>query len=149
MSEYSTIDAQLTWLARHNHPCLDSIKESLYELQRLRIKMRHVPPDNDVRLDMPSIGEIMDATADEFGIEKKYMRAKIREYTYVMPRQVAMYLATAYFGYSSAEVGKWMRKHHSTVIYGRQNIERLMTWNARIRVKVDHLKNKLKYAKND
>jgi chromosomal replication initiator protein len=74
----------------------------------------------------PTINGIVRLVAEEFGIEASELRGKSNARAISFPRQVAMYLIRELIGSSYPEIGRAFRgKHHTTVIYAVNKIERL------------------------
>jgi chromosomal replication initiator protein len=71
-------------------------------------------------------GEILKVVSAHYGIKVSDMKTKSNARPVSYPRQVAMYLCKALTDLSYPEIGKlFNNKHHSTVIYSVEKIERL------------------------
>jgi chromosomal replication initiator protein len=70
--------------------------------------------------------EILRVVAGHYGIKVTEMKSKSNSRPIAYPRQVAMYLCKALTDLSYPEIGKlFNNKHHSTVIYSVEKIEKL------------------------
>jgi chromosomal replication initiator protein len=70
--------------------------------------------------------EILKVAANHYGIKVSDMKTKSNARPIAYPRQVAMYLCKTLTDLSYPEIGKlFNNKHHSTVIYSVEKIERL------------------------
>lgn len=76
-----------------------------------------------IRTDFPSVKEIIEATAKQFGITVVDIQSARRDRASTVPRQVAMYLAKTLTPLSYPAIGRIMRNiDHTTVLYGYQKI---------------------------
>lgn len=69
------------------------------------------------------IGDIIAATAAEFGVPALRVLGKQRQRDLVSARQVAMFLAREVTEYSLKEIGEAFRRHHSTVAHAIVRVE--------------------------
>ena len=69
------------------------------------------------------IGDIIAATAAEFGVPALRVLGKQRQRDLVSARQVAMFLAREVTEYSLKEIGEAFRRHHSTVAHAITRVE--------------------------
>lgn len=69
------------------------------------------------------IGDIIAATATEFGVPALRVLGKQRQRDLVSARQVAMFLAREVTEYSLKEIGEAFRRHHSTVAHAIVRVE--------------------------
>src|SRR5204863_6698504 len=64
-----------------------------------------------------SLGEIVDATAQEFGVRREDVMARGRRAAVATARQVAMYLARELTDHSLPEIGRGIgQRNHTTVL---------------------------------
>jgi chromosomal replication initiator protein len=98
----------------------------------------------DTAPDASGISEILDATAQEFGVERESLLARDRRPTVATARQVAMYLARELTEHSLPEIGRGMGgRNHSTVLHAVNRIGAAMRTDATVRNAVDNLHRRL------
>ncbi len=95
-----------------------------------------------------TIDEIQKAVAVFFNIKFSDLRSKRRHRAIAMPRQIAMYLARQYGGFSFPEIGSsFGGKDHSTAIHAVKKIEKELKENSEIKNAVKSLKQNLGISK--
>ncbi len=62
--------------------------------------------------------DIMFISAAYFGTTVDDVRGKSREYKFMHPRQIAMYLCRELTDYSTVEIGVFFHRDHTTIIHG-------------------------------
>jgi chromosomal replication initiator protein len=91
-----------------------------------------------------SITEILDATAVEFGVERKQILARDRRPQVAAARQVAMYLARELTDHSLPEIGRGIgERNHTTVLHAVNRISLSVGQDPAIRHAVDNLRKRL------
>jgi chromosomal replication initiator protein len=91
-----------------------------------------------------SITEILDATAQEFGVERQLLLARGRRPPVAAARQVAMYLARELTDHSLPEIGRGIgNRNHTTVIHAVNRIRLAVGQDPAIRQAVDNLRKRL------
>ena len=85
-----------------------------------------------------------------FKISKNEMLSPRRSRYLVRPRQTAIYLAKMLTSKSLPEIGRsFSNRDHTTVIHSVKTIEKLRKEDNELNIKIDSLKNKILYNKND
>jgi chromosomal replication initiator protein len=98
----------------------------------------------DTAPDSCSIGEILDAAAQEFGVERTALMARDRRPTVSAARQVAMYLARELTEHSLPEIGRGIGgRNHTTVLHAVNRISAAMGTDESVRNSVDNLRRRL------
>jgi chromosomal replication initiator protein len=98
----------------------------------------------DTAPDARGISEILDATAQEFGVERESLLARDRRPTVATARQVAMYLARELTEHSLPEIGRGMGgRNHSTVLHAVNRVGAAMRTDPAVRSAVDNLHRRL------
>jgi len=99
--------------------------------------------------DTCGIGEILDATAREFGVERDALLARDRRPSVATARQVAMFLARELTDHSLPEIGRGMgNRNHSTVVYALNRVSTVMRTDADMRDAVDNLRRRLGHPRH-
>lgn len=87
-----------------------------------------------------SIAEIKKHVAEYHGIREELMVGKSRYIEYLLPRQIAMYLARQLTDLSLPNIGRYLGgRDHTTVMHAVSKISRLVAENPHIRTKVGDL----------
>ena len=74
-----------------------------------------------------TIDEIIKAVANKFNVKKTDIKSQKRNKTFVLPRQIAMYLSRKITNLSYPDIGSEIGgKDHSTVIYANNKIKKLI-----------------------
>lgn len=91
-----------------------------------------------------SIRAIQELVARRFGISRDEIVSASYRHKIVLPRQVAMWLACRAVGYSTTQVAHMFGwKHHTTVCYATQKIDRLYTSDVKMKNILEDLKTVL------
>jgi chromosomal replication initiator protein len=90
------------------------------------------------------IPEIVDAAAQEFGVERDDVMARNRRPDVAMARQVAMYVARELTDHSLPEIGRGVGgRNHTTVLHAVNRVTASMDADPRVRNAVDNLRKRL------
>jgi chromosomal replication initiator protein len=94
--------------------------------------------------DSCGIDEILDAAAQEFGVEREALLARDRRATVATARQVAMYLARELTEHSLPEIGRGIGgRNHTTVLHAVNRVSATMRTDDSVRTAVDNLRRRL------
>ena len=86
------------------------------------------------------IGEILDAAASEFGVERQALLARDRHPAVATARQVAMYLARELTDHSLPEIGRGIGgRSHTTVLHAVNRVASAVQTDPAVRNAVDNL----------
>ena len=97
-----------------------------------------------------TIDNIQTIVCKYFKISKNEMLSSRRSRYLVRPRQTAIYLAKMLTSKSLPEIGRcFANRDHTTVIHSVKTIEKLRKEDAELNLKIDTLKNKILYNKED
>ncbi len=97
-----------------------------------------------------TIDSIQTIVCRHFKISKNEMLSSRRSRYLVRPRQTAIYLAKMLTSKSLPEIGRaFSNRDHTTVIHSVKTIERLRKEDNELNIKIDTLKNKILYNKED
>ena len=98
----------------------------------------------DTGTDTCGIGEILDAAASEFGVERRALIARDRHPAVTTARQVAMYLARELTGHSLPEIGRGIGgRSHTTVLHAVNRIHAAVKTDPDVQSAVDNLRRQL------
>ena len=98
----------------------------------------------DAATDACGIGEILDAAAQEFGVEREALLARDRRPTVATARQVAMFLARELTEHSLPEIGRGIGgRNHTTVLHAVNRVSAAMHSDDSVRSAVDNLRRRL------
>ncbi len=98
----------------------------------------------DTAPDACGLSEILDAAAQEFGVEREALLARDRRPAVATARQVAMYLARELTEHSLPEIGRGIGgRNHSTVLHAVNRISAAMRTDTAVRNAVDNLHRRL------
>jgi len=90
------------------------------------------------------IGEILDAAAQEFGVERAAIVARDRRPPVATARQVAMYLARELTEHSLPEIGRGVGgRNHTTVLHALNRVNTLLSVDPELQTAVDNLRRRL------
>jgi chromosomal replication initiator protein len=90
------------------------------------------------------IGEILDAAAREFGVERQALLARDRHPAVATARQVAMYLARELTEHSLPEIGRGMGgRSHTTVLHAVNRVSAALNSDPAVQSAVDNLRRQL------
>ena len=94
--------------------------------------------------DACGIGEILDAAAQEFGVEREALVARDRRPPVATARQVAMYLARELTEHSLPEIGRGIGgRNHTTVLHAVNRVGAAIRTDDSVRTAVDNLRRRL------
>jgi chromosomal replication initiator protein len=94
--------------------------------------------------DACGLGEILDAAAQEFGVERESLLARDRRPAVAEARQVAMYLARELTEHSLPEIGRGIGgRNHTTVLHAVNRIGAAIRSDESVRTAVDNLRRRL------
>ncbi len=97
-----------------------------------------------------TIDGIQTTVCKYFKISKNEMLSSRRSRYLVRPRQTAIYLAKMLTSKSLPEIGRcFSNRDHTTVIHSVKTIEKLRKEDNELNLKIDNLKNKILYNKED
>ncbi len=98
----------------------------------------------DTASDACAIGEILDAAAQEFGVERDALLARDRRPTVSTARQVAMFLARELTEHSLPEIGRGVGgRNHTTVLHAVNRVSAAMHSDDSVRSAVHNLRRRL------
>jgi len=98
----------------------------------------------DTAPDACGLSEILDATAQEFGVARESLLARDRRPDVAMARQVAMYVARELTEHSLPEIGRGIGgRNHSTVLHAVSRIGAAIRTDPAVRKAVDNLHRRL------
>ena len=98
----------------------------------------------DTARDACGLGEILDAAAQEFGVEREALTARDRRPAVATARQVAMYLARELTEHSLPEIGRGIGgRNHTTVLHAVNRVSAAMRSDDSVREAVDNLRRRL------
>ncbi len=99
---------------------------------------------DDTAPDACGLSEILDAAAQEFGVERESLLARDRRPDVAMARQVAMYVARELTEHSLPEIGRGIGgRNHSTVLHAVNRIGAALRSDPVVRKAVDNLHRRL------
>src|ERR1700733_5361265 len=84
---------------------------------------------------------IIHAICQYFHTTFKRLDVDKRDQRLCFPRQTIMYFLKYHGGLSSVRIGKLMKKHHGTVIFGIRKIEGLLDVDPIVKDQLDEIKN--------
>jgi chromosomal replication initiator protein len=94
--------------------------------------------------DACGLGEILDAAAQEFGVEREALLARDRRPPVAEARQVAMYLARELTEHSLPEIGRGIGgRNHTTVLHAVNRVGAAIRSDESVRIAVDRLRRRL------
>jgi len=97
-----------------------------------------------------TIENIQTIVCQYFKISKNEMLSSRRSRYLVRPRQTAIYLAKMLTSKSLPEIGRYFsNRDHTTVIHSVKTIERLRKEDNELNIKIDSLKNKILYKREN
>lgn len=91
----------------------------------------------------PPVMDIVRLVADAYRVSQCEIQASRKTKRLAHARQVAMYLCRELSGESYPEIGRAMRRHHSTVIHGVQKIRRLVAEDPGVELEVYELRRSI------
>jgi chromosomal replication initiator protein len=94
--------------------------------------------------DVRSVNEIVEATAQEFGLAPEALRGKSRQQSVSAARHVAMYLASELTEHSPGEIGEAIGgRDRKTVTHGISRATRVLASDQLVRNSVNNLRRRL------
>jgi chromosomal replication initiator protein len=94
--------------------------------------------------DACGLTEILDAAAQEFGVEREALLARDRRPAVATARQVAMYLARELTEHSLPEIGRGIGgRNHTTVLHAVNRVGAALKTDDSVRTAVDNLRRRL------
>ena len=98
----------------------------------------------DSSVDTCGLSEIIDAAAQEFGVERESLLARDRRPAVASARQVAMYLARELTEHSLPEIGRGIGgRNHTTVLHAVNRVGAAIRTDPTVRSAVDNLRRRL------
>jgi chromosomal replication initiator protein len=98
----------------------------------------------DTTPDTCGLAEILDAAAQEFGVEREALLARDRRPAVATARQVAMYLARELTEHSLPEIGRGIGgRNHTTVLHAVNRVGAALRTDEGVRSAVDNLRRRL------
>ena len=101
------------------------LKNSKITVDVVRLALFEILPDE--RTTSPS--DIIRFVAQHYGIRVADLKGRSNRRSIALPRQVAMYLIRSILELSFPEIGKIFSKHHSTVMYAVDNVQKMRQSN--------------------
>ena len=99
---------------------------------------------DDTATDACGIAEIVDAAAQEFGVERAALLARDRRPAVATARQVAMFLARELTEHSLPEIGRSIGgRNHTTVLHAVNRVSAAINSDDSVRSAVDNLRRRL------
>jgi chromosomal replication initiator protein len=94
--------------------------------------------------DTCGLSEIIDAAAQEFGVERESLLARSRQRSVTRARHVAMYLARELTAHNYSEIGRGIGgRDHTTVLHAITQIGNAVHTDPDVRQSVDNLRRRL------
>lgn len=128
----SELRDELTTLRKEFEEARDTANEVIRGLQ---------PVESDLPVTMARIAQVV---CQEFGVTMSELRSTRRQRKYARPRQVAYWLADYFTSHSLMTIGDYMRRDHTTVMYGIRKVAQLRSGDERFRAMTDALVEKIK-----
>jgi chromosomal replication initiator protein len=98
----------------------------------------------DTSPDACGLSEIVDAAAQEFGVQRESLLARDRRPDVAFARQVAMYLARELTEHSLPEIGRGIGgRNHTTVLHAVNRVDATVRTDPAVRNAVDNLRRRL------
>ena len=112
------------------------------DLNMAKDALKHLVKEKEEKV--VTIDEIQKAVASFYDIKFSEMKSKKRHKNIALPRQIAMYMAREFGGFSFPEIGSsFGGNDHSTAIHACRKIERELKENAEIKQAVRSLKQNI------
>jgi chromosomal replication initiator protein len=128
------LDVLITHLALH-----PELSGGLTDLERVRRIL-----GSDLRPQAPLATEtVLDIIGRHFAVRGNELRAQSRSPRVSTPRQIAMYLLREHCDLSYPQIGRVLRRHHTTVMHGCQRIASLRESNTNLGATVSMLEKEL------
>ena len=111
---------------------IDMAKEILKDMVR----------EQDKKIDA---SKIFQRVAEYFNLEAEDLKGKKRSKSFVLPKQIAMYLFRELTDYSLPEIGKiFGTKHHTTILYAHRKLKDTLRNDSKVNNIVNEITQKLK-----
>ena len=111
---------------------IDMAKEILKDMVR----------EQDKKIDA---SKIFQRVAEYFNLEAEDLKGKKRSKSFVLPKQIAMYLFRELTDYSLPEIGKiFGTKHHTTILYAHRKLKEILRKDSKVNNIVSEITQKLK-----
>jgi len=111
---------------------IDMAKEILKDMVR----------EQDKKIDA---SKIFQRVAEYFNLEAEDLKGKKRSKSFVLPKQIAMYLFRELTDYSLPEIGKiFGTKHHTTILYAHRKLKEILKKDSKVNNIVSEITQKLK-----
>ncbi len=102
--------------------------------------LSNVFASQQIQVEMP---EVVQTTADFFGVTTEQIRGSGRARDIVLPRQVAMYLTRELTGHSLPEIGQYFGRDHSTVMHAINKVTNTLRKDGDLALKVSQVREGL------
>lgn len=90
-----------------------------------------------------SIDDVFTTTANHFNVSLIDMKGKSRSKNIIIPRQIAIFIASKYGKFTQSDIGKYLGKDHTTIGYTINKTEPLIDMDETLKRAVGDIKNKL------
>jgi hypothetical protein len=90
-----------------------------------------------------TLSPILDFCAREFGISRQDIRSGKRVRRVCFPRMVAIYLGSKLTGQGYAGMGRYLKKDHTTMIYCKRVIQKMVDCDPRLAAKIHSMEERL------
>ncbi len=118
-----------------------SLSGARLDLDFAKEALRDVLPDQDRPI---SAAHIVKSVAHHYGLKVREIKSKSNSRQITYPRQIAMYLCKRLTGLSYPEIGRLFNgKHHSTVMYSVEQIERRRAGDERLAAQLERFTRQL------
>ncbi|MES2386760.1 MAG: chromosomal replication initiator protein DnaA [Bacteroidota bacterium] len=119
-----------------------SLNGRAYDLDLAKQIIRNIVQNIEPEMD---IDYIQKAVSDYFNVPQDQLKAKTRKSEIVVARQVAMFFAKEFTGFSLESIGKsFGGRHHSTVIYAIQAVSEMMDTDLQFKSSIQELQKRMK-----
>ena len=92
---------------------------------------------------LSDMARLQKITAKHFRLPIYAITAKNRHAKFVLPRQIALFLAKEYFHYYPFEIGEYFQRNHTTAIYAYYKIKKQMDEDTSLKDTITQLTDKL------
>ena len=90
-----------------------------------------------------TLSYLLEVVCDHYNVSRDDIFSDRRDQNIVLPRQVFMYLGQEVVHFPGTNIGKFLDKDHSTIIYGSRKIEKMLQTDAALRTSIEVLKKKI------
>ncbi len=149
-----SLDEELVgYLANHIRGDVRQIESSLIAIRaKAQLAGGHVDLDLLKEVIASIVGEeqvltasmICELVSSQFNVSIQDMQSRSRKRIVTFPRQVAMYLSRKYTDDSLADIGKTLKRDHSTVLHSIKVVSNKVVKDASVSAQLDLLSNKVK-----